>query len=93
MQALHQASHLAADGAQGDAEALARHLVAQPRRQQLQQLALTSDGESTSTFQADFDGPSRTGLWSFTGTGSGFNAPVKKWESTSSWNRFRSDLA
>ncbi|MFI9066504.1 transglycosylase family protein [Streptomyces sp. NPDC053429] len=39
------------------------------------------------------DGTSRTGLWSFTATGGGFNNPVKKWESTSSWNWFRSDLA
>ncbi|MEU6864046.1 transglycosylase family protein [Streptomyces sp. NPDC046876] len=39
------------------------------------------------------DGSSRTGLWTFTGTGSGFGAPAKKWESTGSWNWFRSDLA
>ncbi|MFI5831856.1 FG-GAP repeat domain-containing protein [Streptomyces sp. NPDC051578] len=39
------------------------------------------------------DGTSRTGLWKFSSNGSGFNNPVKKWESTSSWNWFRSDLA
>ncbi|MFK8844540.1 FG-GAP repeat domain-containing protein [Streptomyces sp. Ac-502] len=39
------------------------------------------------------DGANSTGLWSFTSTGSGFAAPVKNWESTQSWNWFRSDLA
>ncbi|MFK0050069.1 transglycosylase family protein [Streptomyces sp. NPDC090741] len=41
----------------------------------------------------DADGTNITALWTLTSTGSGFNNPVKKWESTSSWNWFRSDLA
>ncbi|MEU8435094.1 FG-GAP-like repeat-containing protein [Streptomyces sp. NPDC029216] len=40
------------------------------------------------------DGGSRSGLWRFSSSGSGFNTPVKNWDSGSgSWNWFRSDLA
>ncbi|MGW7102503.1 hypothetical protein [Streptomyces sp. NPDC054838] len=39
-------------------------------------------------------GAFHSALWTYTSTaGGGFNNPVKKWESTSSWNWFRSDLA
>ncbi|MYV64635.1 esterase, partial [Streptomyces sp. SID2131] len=41
------------------------------------------------------DGTNRTGLWKFTGTGTGFNAPVMAWDSAgrTSWNWISSDLA
>jgi hypothetical protein len=40
------------------------------------------------------DGTNRTGLWKFTSTGAGFNAPAMSWDSTGfgSWNWFASDL-
>ncbi|ANW22457.1 transglycosylase family protein (plasmid) [Streptomyces clavuligerus] len=41
------------------------------------------------------DGSNRTGLWKFAGTGTGFNAPVRSWDSAGalSWNWYASDLA
>ncbi|KOX19180.1 hypothetical protein ADL06_30080 [Streptomyces sp. NRRL F-6491] len=41
------------------------------------------------------DGTNRTGLWKFSGTGTGFNAPVMAWDSAgrTSWNWISSDLA
>ncbi|MFF8451399.1 transglycosylase family protein [Streptomyces leeuwenhoekii] len=42
------------------------------------------------------DGTNRTGLWKFTSTGTGFNAPSMSWDSSTgfgSWNWFTSDLA
>ncbi|WP_405453359.1 transglycosylase family protein [Streptomyces achromogenes] len=42
------------------------------------------------------DGTNRTGLWKFSSTGTGFNAPVMSWDSAAgfgSWNWFSSDLA
>ncbi|KOU37142.1 hypothetical protein [Streptomyces sp. WM6368] len=44
----------------------------------------------------DEQGVNRTGLWTFTSTGTGFNAPAMPWDSargTGSWNWYRSDLA
>ncbi|MFJ3206748.1 FG-GAP repeat domain-containing protein, partial [Streptomyces flaveolus] len=40
------------------------------------------------------DGAGRTALWTLTSTGSGFGAPVRKWDSTGtiSWNWQRSEL-
>ncbi|MFI5672887.1 FG-GAP repeat domain-containing protein, partial [Streptomyces sp. NPDC051704] len=32
------------------------------------------------------DGTNKSALWTATSTGTGFGAPVKKWESTDSWN-------
>ncbi|WP_392893089.1 FG-GAP-like repeat-containing protein [Streptomyces sp. LN699] len=40
----------------------------------------------------DADGTNHTALWTFTSNGNGFNAPVKKWESTGSWNWNRSKV-
>ncbi|MBL1083232.1 transglycosylase family protein [Streptomyces actinomycinicus] len=41
------------------------------------------------------DGTNRTGLWKFTGTGTGFGAPAMAWDSDGaiSWNWYASDLA
>ncbi|WP_377273337.1 FG-GAP-like repeat-containing protein [Peterkaempfera sp. SMS 1(5)a] len=36
-------------------------------------------------YGTDADGVSHTGLWTFTSTGSGFNKPVKVWDSSGSW--------
>ncbi|MEU3414885.1 FG-GAP-like repeat-containing protein [Streptomyces sp. NPDC006658] len=75
---------------------------------------ITSNGEATSTYHADFngdgkgdiavlydygqeaDGTFHTGLWTYLGNGSGFNQPVKVWDSVSagsgSWNWDRSKV-
>ncbi|MFI1975202.1 FG-GAP-like repeat-containing protein [Streptomyces wedmorensis] len=75
---------------------------------------ITSNGEATSTFHADFngdgkadigvlydygkqaDGSYRTGLWTYLSNGSGFNQPVKVWDSETSgfgsWNWDRSKV-
>ncbi|MCX2926977.1 trypsin-like serine protease [Streptomyces sp. NEAU-W12] len=57
----------------------------------------TGDGKSDVAYLYDYgtntDGTSRTGLWLQTSTGSGFDAPVKPWDSgTGSWTWNRSKL-
>ncbi|MCT9089724.1 transglycosylase family protein [Streptomyces sp. ASQP_92] len=43
----------------------------------------------------DAQGTNRTGLWTFTSTGTDFGSPTTQWDSsrTGSWNWYRSDLA
>ncbi len=57
----------------------------------------TGDGKSDVAYLYNYgtntDGTSHTGLWLQTSTGSGFNAPVKPWDSgTGSWDWNRSKL-